>query len=94
MFLVLEPIRGNISIDSMASIIWFDLNLPLIEGHIFFFITKNRKQIYALTICRNGYCLFSRKLEYGTFPWPKKGRAIRDFFYRYEYDNLLKTIEN
>ena len=92
-FLVLEPIRGNISIDSMASIIWFDLNLPLIEGNVFFFIAKNRKQIYALRVCKNGYCLFTRKLDYGTFFWPKSHCYERNFMYKYEYDNLLKTIE-
>ena len=78
----------------MASIIWFDLNLPLIPGQIFFFISKNWKQIYALKICRNGYCLYSRKLEYGTFYWPISHCYGRDYMYRYEYDNLLKTIKN
>ena len=55
--LVLEPIRGNLSMESMASIIAFDLDLPLIPGQIFFFIEKKWKQIYALKICKNGYCL-------------------------------------
>lgn len=92
--LVLEPIRGNLSMESMASIIALDLDLPLIPGQIFFFIEKKWKQIYALKICKNGYCLFSRKLEYGTFYWPKSHSYARDFMYRYEYDRLLKTIEN
>ncbi len=92
--LVLEPIRGNLSMESMASIIAFDLNLPLMPGQIFFFINKKWKQIYALKICKNGYCLFSRKLEYGTFYWPKAHSYARDFMYRYEYDRLLKIIEN
>ena len=80
--------------ESMASIIAFDLDLPLIPGQIFFFIEKKWKQIYALKICKNGYCLFSRKLEYGIFYWPKSHSYARDFMYRYEYDRLLKTIEN
>ena len=93
-FIVLNPIRGNLSFESMTSIIWFDLNLPLIPGQMFFFISKNWKQIYALKICRNGYCLYSRKLEYGTFYWPVSHCYGRDYMYRYEYDNLLKAIEN
>ena len=35
--LVLEPIRGNLSMESMASIIAFDLDLPLIPGQIFLY---------------------------------------------------------
>ena len=93
-FIVLKPIRGNLSFESMTSIIWFDLDLPLIPGQIFFFVSKNWKQIYALKICRNGYCLYSRKLEYGTFYWPVYHCYGRDYMYRYEYDNLLKAIEN
>ena len=93
-FIVLKPIRGNLSFESMTSIIWFDLDLPLIPGQIFFFVSKNWKQICALKICRNGYCLYSRKLEYGTFYWPISHCSGRDYMYRYEYDNLLKTIEN
>ena len=60
---------------------------------VFFFIARNWKQIYALRVCKNGYCLFTRKLNYGTFFWPKSHCYDRNFMYKYEYDNLLKTIE-
>ena len=92
-YLILEPIRPNLSINSMAASVWFDLNLPLAEGNVFFFIARNWKQIYALRVCKNGYCLFTRKLNYGTFFWPKSHCYDRNFMYKYEYDNLLKTIE-
>ena len=31
-FLVLKPIRSNLSMESMAALIWFDLNLELLPG--------------------------------------------------------------
>lgn len=92
-FLVLKPIRSNLSIESMVSIIWFDLNLALLPGSVFFFISKNKKQIYALKICENGYCLFSRKLDSGTFSWPDCGDKEAFYLYRWEYDKIAKTLE-
>ena len=40
------------------------------------------------------HLLYSRKLEYGTVYCPISHCYGRDYMYRYEYDNLLKTIEN
>ena len=49
-FLVLKPIRSNLSMESMAALIWFDLNLELLPGRVFFFISRNKKQIFALKL--------------------------------------------
>lgn len=92
-FLVLKPIRSNLSMESMAALIWFDLNLELLPGRVFFFISRNKKQVFALKICENGYCLFSRKLESGIFSWPDCTDADKPYLYRWEYDRIAKTLE-
>lgn len=91
-FLVLEPIRSNLSVESMAAIVWFDLGLPLQPGQVFFFISTNRKQVFALRICENGYCLLTRKLEKGRFPWPNYGDSDAPFLYRFEYEKIAQTL--
>lgn len=92
-FLVLKPIRSNLSMESLAALIWFDLNLELLPGRVFFFISRNKKQVFALKICENGYCLFSRKLESGNFSWPDCADTEVPYLYRWEYDRIAKTLE-
>jgi hypothetical protein len=92
-FLVLDPIRSNLSMESMAAIIWFDLELPLVPGQVFFFISNNRNQIFALRICKNGYCLLTRKLEKGKFPWPDNTGENPPYLYRWQYEKIVSTLE-
>ncbi len=92
-FLALNPIRSNLSVESMAALIWFELGIPLKPGQVFFFISNNRKQIYALRICENGYCLLTRKLEKGCFTWPGREADGTCSLYRWEYEKIASTLE-
>lgn len=45
----------------------------LFEGAAFVFCSANRKSLKILIWEDDGYYLLSRRLTYGSFPWPRKG---------------------
>jgi transposase len=59
------------SIDGLAAIVQQCFNLDPFSSSLFVFCNKNRSMLKILHWDHNGFWLYFRRLEKGTFKWPK-----------------------
>lgn len=57
-------------INGLSLIAQDEMELNPGSGNLFLFCSQNRKMIKCIYWDRNGFCLWHKKLEKGTFPWP------------------------
>ena len=69
-YLVLRPIRRNLSIDSLACQIQFGLGLDPRSGEQFVMISTDRTQLFVLAFHQDGFLLRCKRLDRGKFCWP------------------------
>lgn len=69
-FLYEQPTDMRCGIYSLAGIVANSLRQNPLSGDIFIFIGKRGNQIRLLQWDRDGYALYSKRLEKGTFEWP------------------------
>lgn len=58
------------SFDGLAGIVRNELNTSLVNGDVFIFINKRRTQIKLLQWDKDGFIIFYKRLEKGTFELP------------------------
>lgn len=58
------------SIDGLAALVSQDFALDLFDSSLFVFCNKGRDKIKILFWDHNGFWLYYRRLERGTFRWP------------------------
>lgn len=77
-FMAVEPIDMRRGFDSLAA--WVDQNLgrKVLEGDVFLFLGKRRDRIKILWWEGDGYSLYYKRLEAGTFEIPKYDPGARD----------------
>ena len=66
-------------IDSLSGIVRAEMNRDPMSGEIFIFLCRRRRQIKLLLFEGDGYALYLKRLERGTFEYPQKepsGQAI------------------
>jgi len=64
-------------IQSLAGLVRNELGSDPMGGDIFVFLGKRRNQIRLLQWDRDGFAMYIKKLERGTFEWPRtEGTAI------------------
>ena len=66
-------------IDSLSGIVRAEMNRDPLSGEVFIFLCRRRRQIKLLLFEGDGYALYLKRLERGTFEFPQKelaGRAI------------------
>jgi transposase len=67
--------RGNAdmrkSFDGLSGIVRDGLNKDPLGGDVFVFVNRRRNQIKLLCWEGDGFILFYKRLEKGTFEWPK-----------------------
>jgi len=56
---------------SLAGLVRNELKQDPLNGDVFIFIGKRSNQIRLLQWDKDGYALYSKRLEQGTFQWPK-----------------------
>lgn len=59
------------SINGLAALVEYDMNLDPMNGYMFLFCNRKRNQIKILFWEKNGFWLWLKRLEQGKFPWPK-----------------------
>jgi transposase len=59
---------------------------------LFLFCNKRRKLLKILYWDRNGFCLWMKKLDHRTFPWPQNEAAARELRFE-ELKMLLDGID-
>jgi transposase len=77
-FMACDPIDMRRGFDSLAA--WVDLNLgrKVLDGDVFLFLSKRRDRIKIMWWEGDGYCLFYKRLEVGTFEMPKHDTTAKE----------------
>ena len=60
------------SFDTLAELVRSQLDEDPLSGHVFAFCNRGRNRIKVLVFDRGGFWLVARRLERGTFAWPKQ----------------------
>ncbi len=74
-FLYRSPCDMRFGIYSLAGLVRNELGKDPIGGDIFVFIGKRANQVRLLQWDRDGFSLYIKKLEQGTFEWPSGEQA-------------------
>ena len=76
-FLYGQPTDMRFGINSLAGLVQNKLGFDPMNGDIFIFIGKRSNQVRLLHWDRDGFAMYIKKLEQGTFERPKlEGNAI------------------
>lgn len=75
-FVALEPVDMRGSFDALAGHV---RRLPAdpLDGHVYLFVNRRRRLLKALWFDRTGWAIFSKRLERGTFEFPKVDPGTR-----------------
>ena len=63
-------VRMNTGINGLYQIVRTEMELPPLGGAIFIFFSKNRQQVKLLKWDGDGFLLYHKRLERGTFELP------------------------
>jgi transposase len=64
-------------IQSLAMYVANEMKGNPLSGNLYVFSGRSRKMIKALYWDRNGFCLWQKRLETDTFPWPRDAEEAR-----------------
>lgn len=70
-FLYRTPCDMRFGIHSLAGLVRNELGFDPLSGDVFVFLGKRPNQIRLLQWDRDGFALYIKKLERGTFEWPQ-----------------------
>jgi transposase len=70
-YLAIESTDMRKSIDGLAGIVQESFGLNPFEPSLFVFCNKGRNKVKILHYEHNGFWLYYKRLEKGTFKWPK-----------------------
>ncbi len=71
LFIKLGTTNGRLGIDSLSAYAMAVNSAAVLDGAVFAFCTKMRKQVRLLLWDHGGYWLLTRKVYRGTFVWPE-----------------------
>ena len=63
-------VRMNLGINGLYKIVKSEMELPPLGGAVFIFFSKNRQQVKMLKWDGDGFLLYQKRLERGTFELP------------------------
>jgi transposase len=76
-YLYRRPTDMRLGIYSLSGLVRNELGFDPLSGDVFVFLGKRGNQIRLLQWDKDGFALYIKKLEQGTFEWPKgEGAAI------------------
>lgn len=70
-FLYRQPTDMRYGIHSLAGLVQNELHFNPMNGSVFVFLGKRMNQIRLLQWDNDGFAMYIKKLEKGTFEWPK-----------------------
>lgn len=70
-FLYRSPCDMRFGIYSLSGLVTNELGADPLSGDVFVFIGKRGNQVRLLQWDRDGFALYIKKLEQGTFEWPE-----------------------
>lgn len=88
-FLRSTPTDMRKSFDTLAALVRESLGCDPLSGHLFVFVGRRRDRIKILYWDRDGYALWAKRLERGTFRMP----PVRDGRIELQTSELLLLLE-
>jgi len=88
-FLCREPVNMRMSFEGLGTLVEQLFPGELLTGSLFLFLNKSRSCLKILFWDRDGFCIFYKRLERGTFP----GNMQKQTLDRREFLMLLEGIE-
>lgn len=80
------------SFDTLAAIVSEQLGADPVSGSLFVFSNRGRNRLKALWWDRGGFLLLSKRLESGTFAWPKENAVSVEYTHE-EFALLVGGID-
>ena len=77
-FMAVEPIDMRRSFDSLAAWVDQQLGRKVLDGDVFLFLSKRRDRLKVLWWDGDGYSLFYKRLEVGTFEIPRHADSDKE----------------
>ena len=75
-FLYRSPCDMRFGLYSLAGLVRNELRADPLSGDVFVFIGKRSNQVRLLQWDRDGFALYIKKLERGTFEWPSGSDSV------------------
>ena len=69
-FVCQRYVRMNLVINGLYKLVSHEMDLPPLSGAVFIFFSKNRQQVKLLRWDTDGFTLYQKRLERGTFEIP------------------------
>jgi transposase len=77
-YLATQPTDMRKSYDGLARLVKEELHKDVFQGELFVFMSRRKDRVKCLYWDRNGFCLWSKRLEQGTFRQPViQGKVAR-----------------
>ena len=67
------------SFNGLSTLVRNELEKEPLSGHVFGFCNRRRNLVKLIVRDRGGYWVFSKRLEKGTFSWPRVGASSHEF---------------
>ena len=90
-FVCTTPTRMNYSFDSLMGRAQEIFDQDPTSGHLFLFFNRRRDRIKILFWDHDGFCIFYKRLEVGTFQMPSSTSGEKGI--ELEYSQLTKLLE-
>ena len=77
-FLCATPINMQSSFDTLMGMAQTVFDQDPLSGHLFLFFNRERNRVKILFWDQDGFCIWYKRLEGGTFEVPKAARTVRE----------------
>lgn len=71
-FICTQPVDMRFSFDGLAGLVQTHFSMNALSGHLFVFFSKKRDRMKILAWHVDGFVLYYKRLEQGTFSWLDK----------------------
>ena len=92
-YLCLTPCDMRKSFDSLHALVRDHLELDVLAGHLFVFTSRRRDRVKILYWDRDGFAVWAKRLEEGTYAMPFAEHEVRREIASAELGALLSGID-